>query len=271
MAISKSGGTYPGAPERIWVGEKGLVFGESGRHYPEPGNWSLYTNAPRPFDGFVMKGDVFQIPITFTRFDGVHMGTIYPNFVAGSLWDASIKMPIELFLSIAWFSLHIASISYNHGFATNALSRNSQIWMEAPYSVTSAQEVGERRPLLTSNASAPGSRGLPLRTVAVARLETAKHGLSFRGNLYLPLPDAFRPRGKPPRPLRRDNTVRFLQLLSPIEEVPWPYAPKRTALSLCVRSRALSARHSAIVVNEVTNRYVLTHFGSRRDRQEVDR
>jgi len=257
-------------PEQLYMPERSVICGHSGRQYFDPGDFSRYTNPPRPSLGAPAVGDVLQAVMPF----GHSSGGVY----AHNILHFNIKKLSSSFSTLASVATALASGIFNNFWK----KRQGGFQLNSYYASTFGYSGGTLRSLTTSDeetglglnlpgVKTSGAEGpLPYRTSPVVSVSTAKKGRSFHGRIYLPAMDeSFQNAGNMDDDMRQSMQDSVHNLILFNNGATAPSASDTIQFELGVYSRKLSKSAGAVVWTVAAGVVVRKILGSQRGRQAV--
>jgi len=257
-------------PEQLYMPERSVICGHSGRQYFDPGDFSRYTNPPRPSLGAPAVGDVIQAVMPFGHATG--------GVFAHNILHFNIKKLSSTFTTLASVATALAA-GINLRFWRTPTGSTQ---VASPYATAFGYSGGTLRSLTTSDEETglgldmkgvkqSGAEGpLPYRVSPVVSISTAKKGRSFHGRMYLPAMDeSFQNAGNIDDGVREGMRGGMHNLILFNQTGNAPSAADTIQFELGVYSRKLSKSAGAVVWTVAAGITARDILGSQRGRQTV--
>ena len=260
----------PGAPEQVYFPQSDICVGDSGRHYPFPGQWDIFTNPERPQLGQVAAGDVLQAVIPFGLKSGSPFSHNVLNFNVKTITGtpALVTVAAQLAAGIKRLmekkSTQEKSTSFRSAYGPTYGFTGGSV-----RSLTSTDEETGLEMDVTGDDAAPTGL-VPLRSAMVMSISTAKKGRSYNGRNYWPAPDESRQTGGNLNDLIRERVASVGLGMMLFNATADTSGVTGFAFELGIYSRKLSKQNNVVVWTPASGVKARDILGSQRNRQDVD-
>lgn len=256
------------APEPIAFPERDICMGDSGRHYPHPGQWDVFVNPRGHSLGQTAVGDALEILVTtFINNAAQAFAHVVLHYVVKRVQG---NPTFNQFAQHMAEGIKAAFTSTTGGDHADALYRNT-IKFGPPIVRSLKDSTEEAEPAVTwpgRRASDIATGTVPLRSAAVVKKGTAKVGRAFQGRMYLPpFDETVQTAG-----IIDSGAIDDLnRTLGKLQEIADPNAlTTGDAGDLGVYSRTKSKDQPSPIVTPVTSLAARSVYGSQRRRQHVE-